>query len=70
MKRELTDKQAAVLRFIKDRQRENQSSPTVKEIAEGFGWASPNAAWCHLTALRSKGWITIMPGKARNIFVL
>lgn len=42
-------------------------SPTRREIQRGFGWATPNAAMCHLIPLRKKGWIDWADGSARTI---
>lgn len=65
---ELTPRQAAVLQWI--RANTLPASPTSREIAKAFGWASPNAATVHLVALERKGLIRRTPGKARNIEVL
>lgn len=44
-------------------------SPTVREIGDEFGIASPNGVICHLTALERKGWITVGQMQARSIRV-
>lgn len=64
----LTAKQQAVLQWIRDNTQ--PASPTSREIAAAFGWASPHAATVHLKALERKGKIRRKPGKARNIEVL
>lgn len=51
----LTKRQAEVLEFIRDFQREFGMPPTRREIAAGFGWASDNAADEHVKALIRKG---------------
>lgn len=51
----LTKRQAEVLEFIRDYQREFGMPPTRAEIAAGFGWASANAAECHIQALIRHG---------------
>ena len=51
----MTKRQAEVLEFIKDFQREFGMPPTRAEIAANFGWASPNAAECHIQALIQRG---------------
>lgn len=66
----LTDRQAQVLKFIRDYSEECRMPPTRADIAKHFGWASPNAAECHVQALRNKGCIEILGGKARGIRVI
>jgi repressor LexA len=41
--------------------------PTIHEIANHFGWRSPNAAQEHVNALVQKGLITRVRGVSRNI---
>lgn len=41
--------------------------PTLTEIADHFGFRSPNAAQCHLRSLEAKGAIHVERGKARAI---
>jgi len=41
--------------------------PTRKEIADAFGFASANAAECHLRALAAKGFIELSPATSRGI---
>jgi repressor LexA len=47
--------------------REENRPPTVREIAEQFGFRSPKAATDHLDALERKGFIRRRNRKARNI---
>lgn len=65
----LTEAQKKVLAFLKKFHRENGYSPTRSEISAHFGWASNNAAECHLIPLQRKGAITIANGIARGIVV-
>jgi repressor LexA len=51
----LTPRQAEVLAFILDFQRERGMPPTRVEIAAHFGWSSANAAQDHIRALTRKG---------------
>lgn len=44
-------------------------SPTVREVANGYGW-SVNGARTHLEAIRRKGWVTWEECKMRTIRVL
>lgn len=53
----LTEKQEAVLEFIKTYQMENGGSPTLKEMREYFGVSSDNSILKHLKALEEKGFI-------------
>ena len=67
---ELTSQQEKVLKYISERIRDHELPPTNQEIVDHFGWASPNAATCHLAALELKGAIKRIKGKARGIEVL
>jgi len=53
----LTDKQEAVLTFIREYQMEYGKSPTIREMKEHFGVASDNSILKHLKALEEKGFI-------------
>ncbi|MBN1347531.1 MAG: transcriptional repressor LexA [Phycisphaerae bacterium] len=64
----LTPRQRNVLDFILDRRRDG-SVPTVREIAEHFGFSSPNAAAQHLKLIEKKGYIRLLKGRARGIVV-
>lgn len=61
---DLTERQEQVLKFINAFRSRFQCNPTRAEIAEHFGWASPNAAEDHLQCLLRKGVIT--PRKTRH----
>ncbi len=56
--------------FIIDRQDKAGMPPTVREIAEHFGFKSPNNARQHLELIEKKGCIKRDPGKARGIHIL
>jgi repressor LexA len=66
----LTDRQAEVLQFINAHRAAEQCNPTCAEIAQWFGWASPNAAKDHLWALGKKGVIEFRHGKSRGYKVV
>ena len=66
MKR-LTERQKQVLEFIRRCIRRDGLPPTRAEIMDHFGFASPNAAQCHLQALESKGFLELHPGSSRGI---
>jgi repressor LexA len=65
----LTERQREVFEFIMDRQRQDTSIPTVREIARHFGFSSPNAAAQHLRLIEKKGYIRLLKGRARGIVV-
>ena len=66
---ELTLSQKNVLSFIIKRQKNQGSPPTIREIAEHFGYKSTNNARQHLRLIERKGYIRLIPGKARGIEV-
>lgn len=51
---QLTDRQAKIFDFIKDRVQTRGYGPTVREIGEHFKISSPNGVMCHLRALEKK----------------
>jgi repressor LexA len=63
----LTKRQRHVYDFIRDKIRNRGYGPTVREIGEEFGIASPNGVMCHLKALEKKGLITREPNMSRAI---
>src|SRR5574343_1375267 len=63
----LTPRQQEILDFIKSTLEVLGAPPTRAEIASAFGFASPNAAEDHLTALAKTGAINLEPGSARGI---
>ena len=66
----LTPRQAEILQLIRDRLEDTGMPPTRSEIAEAFGFRSPNAAEQHLRALAKKGVIELFPGASRGIRLL
>jgi len=64
---ELTQRQQEILQLIKDIIVETGMPPTRAEIANKFGFRSPNAAEDHLKALHRKGAIEMIPGSSRGI---
>lgn len=67
---ELTPRQQEILQLIRDTLDERGSPPTRAEIAQAFGFRSPNAAESHLRALARKGAILLDEGRARGIRLL
>lgn len=68
--KELTQRQRQVLDFIQHRQTSGKLTPTLREIASHFRFRSPNAALAHVQALRAKGVLKTLPGRARALLVI
>lgn len=58
-----TEKQQAVLDYIRQHQQDTGVPPSVRDIQRQFGFKSPNAAFTHLRALARKGLIEQLAGK-------
>lgn len=67
---ELTERQQQVLGFIQGKQDSEGLAPTLREIAAHFRFSSPNAALTHVQALRKKGFLKSLPGRARTLQVV
>jgi repressor LexA len=65
----LTDRQAEILRLVRELTEVSGYPPTRAEIAERMGFRSVNAAEQHLRALEKKGAIDIASGSSRGIRV-
>jgi len=63
----LTKAQQRVLEFVREKGQAGRPMPTLREIAEHFGFRSHRAAACHLEALKHKGFLASDPGKARSL---
>jgi repressor LexA len=66
---ELTRAQQRVLDFIQSEVHAGRAIPTLREIADRFGFRSHRAAACHLEALKRKGFIESERGKSRSLRV-
>ena len=66
----LTERQRQILDFIQHRQNFEKLTPTLREIASQFRFRSPNAALAHVQALRAKGVLKNLPGRARSLRVV
>ena len=64
---QLTARQHEIFDMIYERIINRGYGPTVREIADQFGIASPNGGVCHLKALEKKGLIIRSPNKSRAI---
>jgi repressor LexA len=67
---ELTRRQGEILALIQEYIYDEGYPPTRMEIAEAFGFRSPNAAEEHLRALERKGAIELLQGSSRGIRLL
>jgi len=65
----LTDRQAEILRLVRELTEVSGYPPTRAEIAERMGFRSVNSAEQHLRALEKKGAIEITSGSSRGIRV-
>ena len=65
----LTERQAEILRLVRELTEVSGYPPTRAEIAEKMGFRSVNAAEQHLRALEKKGAIEISSGASRGIRV-
>lgn len=63
----LTDRQAAVLDFIRDHIEETGYPPTIREIGDHLGIKSTNGVNDHLKALERKGYLDRQTGKSRAL---
>ena len=65
----LTDRQQAILDFLREHVAAEGRPPTLAEIAQAFGFRQARSAQDHLQALAAKGAIELVPG-ARGIRLL
>lgn len=66
----LTARQQDVLDWIVGYIDTHGYSPTVREIANHYGWRTPNSVMCHLTPMRKKGYVTWQDGCSRTLRVI
>lgn len=66
----LTERQQQILGFIRGKQDSGGLTPTLREIAAHFRFSSPNAALAHVQALRNKGFLKSLAGRARSLQVV
>lgn len=65
----LTKRQQEIFDYLLEFMTANGAPPTRVEIAENFGFRSPNAAEDHLKALDKKGHIELKSGTSRGILI-
>ncbi len=63
----LTERQAAILEFIQESLDNAGIPPSRADIARRFGFRTRSAADDHLRALAAKGYLELIPGRARGI---
>lgn len=63
--KDMTDRQKAILDYIRTHFSENHYWPSIRDIQNHFGFKSTNAVTGHLRALERKGNIARVPGQAR-----
>ena len=67
---ELTDRQSALFAFLREQQALHGYPPSIPEICQHFGFASPQSAVNLLDRLEQKGAIARTPGARRSIRLL
>lgn len=65
--KDLTEKQKQVLKFIYQSIKKENRPPTIREIADHFGYSSTGTVRDYLKALVNKGFIKVAAGKSRAI---
>jgi len=69
MKKPLSQRQTAVLEFLRQFQGTHGHAPTEREIQEGMGFQSKTVARHYLMMLERSGAIRLQPGKARGLIL-
>ena len=67
MAEDLTDRQRAVLTFIKRQVASEGMPPTLQQIADAFGFRQSCAAYKHVRRLQQAGYLQVRPNEARGI---
>ena len=70
MSEKLTKKQKQIVDFITDFLKQNNYSPTYREIMSGLGLSSVSAVAEHIDNIVAKGVLKKTPGSARSLEVL
>lgn len=66
----LTGRQFDILLFVNEYRAKEQCNPTMREIADRFGWKSSNASHTQIFAMSRKGVVELRPGKSRGYVVV
>jgi repressor LexA len=64
---DLTDRQRAVLDFIREHAASEGLPPTLQQIADAFGFRQACAAHKHVRRLQEAGYLDVRPNEARGI---
>lgn len=70
MSKQLTDRQSAILSFIREFATDKGYPPTIPEIQEEFGIRSPNGVNNHIKALIRKGYLRRDSSRARALDIV
>jgi repressor LexA len=65
----LTKTQAKVLAFVEQASAQDGRPPSMREVADHFGWSSTSTAQQHLAALERKGRLSRTPNSPRSLRV-
>ena len=65
--RDLTSKQATILKFLQNKITQEGRPPTIREIGRHFGFKSTGTTRDYLTNLAKKGYIKLKPRQSRAI---
>ena len=65
--KKLTPRQRQVFDFVRTCVEETGSAPTLEEICRHFSFKSINSARQHLNLIARKGYLKLLPGRARGI---
>lgn len=57
MRQPLTTRQAAIYAYLREQLAATQHLPTLRDVCERFGFASPNGALGHFKLMAAKGWL-------------
>jgi repressor LexA len=68
--KDLTQKQQEILTFIYEEIKNSQLPPSIREIANHFGFASPRSVQDHLKSLVKKGFLKISEKKSRGLEII
>lgn len=63
-------RQGDVLQAIGRLTQQQGYPPTIRELVDAMGYATPNAVAQHLRLLRRKGWVIWETGKSRTLRVV
>lgn len=70
MKKQLTERQEQILRFIRDFVQQSGYPPTLREIAKEFNLSSTFGVKRHLDALEKKGYLIVESNASRGICLM